>query len=110
MLDCLASKPKDQNMSKSINNTYPLFDKIKLSTSNPWETSRSASCQRYALIKPLDFDSERKLRHIHYFMHTVNLLHLYKITPVVVFYGCNVPCKALTKEQQMKEFFFVYLF
>ncbi|KAG5094440.1 hypothetical protein JHK84_050028 [Glycine max] len=44
----------------TINNTYPLFDKIKLSTSNPWETSRSASCQRYALIKPLDFDSERK--------------------------------------------------
>ncbi|KAG5080924.1 hypothetical protein JHK86_004989 [Glycine max] len=34
--------------------------------SNNLETSRSALCQRYALIKPLDSNSERKLWYIHY--------------------------------------------
>lgn len=34
----------------------------------------------------LDSDSERKLRYIEYFMHGVNLLRYYKVTPVVVFF------------------------
>lgn len=48
----------------------------------------------------LDSDSERKLRYIEYFMHRVNLLRYHKITPVVVFDGGNVPCKAATEEER----------
>ncbi|KAG2385141.1 Exonuclease 1 [Vigna angularis] len=48
----------------------------------------------------LDSDSVRKLRYIEYFMHRVNLLRFYKITPVVVFDGGNAPCKAATEEER----------
>lgn len=48
----------------------------------------------------LNSDSERKLRYIEYFMHRVNMLRYYKITPVVVFDGGNVPCKAATEEER----------
>ncbi|KAL2321134.1 hypothetical protein Fmac_030103 [Flemingia macrophylla] len=51
----------------------------------------------------LDSDSERKLRYIDYFMHRVNLLRFYKITPVVVFDGGNVPCKAATEEERNRK-------
>ncbi|KHN44612.1 Exonuclease 1 [Glycine soja] len=51
----------------------------------------------------LDSNSERKLRYIDYFMHRVNLLRFYKITPVVVFDGCNVPCKAATEEERNRQ-------
>ncbi|XP_027357358.1 exonuclease 1 [Abrus precatorius] len=51
----------------------------------------------------LDSDSERKLRYIEYFMHRVNLLRYYKITPVVVFDGGNVPCKAATEEERNRK-------
>ncbi|TKY44777.1 Exonuclease 1 [Spatholobus suberectus] len=51
----------------------------------------------------LDSDSERKLRYIEYFMHRVNLLRFYKITPVVVFDGGNVPCKAATEEERNRK-------
>jgi len=54
----------------------------------------------------LDSNSERKLRYIDYFMHRVNLLRFYKITPVVVFDGCNVPCKAATEEERNRHVFF----
>jgi hypothetical protein len=55
----------------------------------------------------LDSDSERKLRYIEYFMHRVNLLRYYKVTPVVVFDGGNVPCKAATEKERNK-YAFIY--
>ncbi|KAK2422638.1 5'-3' exonuclease family protein [Trifolium repens] len=51
----------------------------------------------------LDSDSERKLRYIEYFMYRVNLLRYYKVTPVVVFDGGNVPCKAATEKERNKK-------
>ncbi|XP_019443270.1 PREDICTED: exonuclease 1 [Lupinus angustifolius] len=51
----------------------------------------------------LDSDSERKLRYIEYFMHRVNMLRYYKITPVVVFDGGNVPCKAATEKERHRK-------
>ncbi|MED6194867.1 hypothetical protein PIB30_032523 [Stylosanthes scabra] len=51
----------------------------------------------------LDSDSEKKLRYIEYFMHRVNLLRYYKITPVVVFDGGNVPCKGATEQERHKK-------
>ncbi|KAL9324443.1 hypothetical protein ACSQ67_009300 [Phaseolus vulgaris] len=53
----------------------------------------------------LDSSSVRKLRYIEYFMHRVNLLRFYKITPVVVFDGGNVPCKAATEEERNRHVF-----
>ncbi|XP_061343645.1 exonuclease 1 [Gastrolobium bilobum] len=51
----------------------------------------------------LDSDSGKKLRYIEYFMHRVNMLRFYKITPVVVFDGGNVPCKAATEEERKRK-------
>ncbi|KEH16709.1 putative exodeoxyribonuclease I [Medicago truncatula] len=51
----------------------------------------------------LDSNSERKLRYIEYFMHRVNLLRYYNVTPVVVFDGGNVPCKAATEKERNKK-------
>lgn len=58
----------------------------------------------------LDSDSVRKLRYIEYFMHRVNLLRFYKITPVVVFDGGNAPCKAATEEERNRHVFFFFPF
>ncbi|TYH01565.1 hypothetical protein ES288_A09G068800v1 [Gossypium darwinii] len=48
----------------------------------------------------LDSNREKKLRYIAYFMHRVNLLRHHKITPVVVFDGANIPCKAATENER----------
>ncbi|XP_020419893.1 exonuclease 1 isoform X2 [Prunus persica] len=48
----------------------------------------------------MNSNSERKLKYIDYFMHRINLLRHHKITPVVVFDGGNVPCKAATAEER----------
>ncbi|KAF3437202.1 hypothetical protein FNV43_RR19955 [Rhamnella rubrinervis] len=48
----------------------------------------------------LNSDGEKKLRYLDYFMHRINLLRHYKITPVVVFDGGNVPCKAATEHER----------
>ncbi|KAL5748814.1 hypothetical protein ACOSQ2_026111 [Xanthoceras sorbifolium] len=45
----------------------------------------------------LNSNSEKKSRYLDYFMHRINLLRHYDITPVVVFDGGNVPCKAATE-------------
>ncbi|KAL1318426.1 hypothetical protein AAHE18_15G205200 [Arachis hypogaea] len=57
----------------------------------------------YSWLHKGDSDSEKKLRYIEYFMHRVNLLRYYKITPVVVFDGGNVPCKAATEQERNKK-------
>lgn len=50
----------------------------------------------------LNSDTERKFRYIEYFMHRIKLLQYYKITPVVVFDGGNIPCKAATEEDRKR--------
>ncbi|GAV69156.1 XPG_N domain-containing protein/XPG_I domain-containing protein [Cephalotus follicularis] len=48
----------------------------------------------------LNSDSSTKGRYLEYFMHRINLLRHYKITPVVVFDGGNLPSKAATENQR----------
>ncbi|XP_068307608.1 exonuclease 1 [Pyrus communis] len=48
----------------------------------------------------MNSNSERKLKYIDYFMHRINMLRHHKITPVVVFDGGNVPCKATTEHER----------
>ncbi|XP_050226598.1 exonuclease 1 isoform X2 [Mercurialis annua] len=48
----------------------------------------------------LDMNSDKKLRYLNYFMHRINLLRHYKITPVVVFDGAKIPCKASTEHER----------
>ncbi|GMI75435.1 hypothetical protein like AT1G18090 [Hibiscus trionum] len=50
----------------------------------------------------LDSNSEKKSRYIAYFMHRVNLLRFHKITPVVVFDGASIPCKAATENERYR--------
>ncbi|KAJ6687330.1 5'-3' EXONUCLEASE FAMILY PROTEIN [Salix koriyanagi] len=51
----------------------------------------------------LNSNSEKKLRYLDYFMHRINLLRHYKITPVVVFDGGNIPCKAGTEQERYRK-------
>ncbi|KMT11114.1 hypothetical protein BVRB_5g111960 [Beta vulgaris subsp. vulgaris] len=48
----------------------------------------------------LNSEGEKKLQYIKYFMHRINLLRYHKITPVVVFDGGNIPCKAGTENER----------
>ncbi|KAJ4713497.1 exonuclease 1 [Melia azedarach] len=48
----------------------------------------------------LNSNSEKKLRYLDYFMHRINLLRHYNITPVVVFDGGSIPCKATTESER----------
>lgn len=60
----------------------------------------------------LNSNSERKLRYIDYFIHRINLLRHYNITPVVVFDGGNIPCKAATEQERHRHdapIFFFFL-
>lgn len=50
----------------------------------------------------LNSNSENKLRYLDYFMHRINLLRHHKITPVVVFDGGNIPCKAGTEQDRYR--------
>ncbi|KAK8525931.1 hypothetical protein V6N12_020417 [Hibiscus sabdariffa] len=50
----------------------------------------------------LDSNSEKKSRYLAYFMHRVNLLRHHKITPVVVFDGASIPCKAATENERYR--------
>ncbi|PSR84696.1 Exonuclease [Actinidia chinensis var. chinensis] len=44
----------------------------------------------------LNMEGHKKFQYLNYFMHRINLLRHYKITPVVVFDGGNIPCKDAT--------------
>jgi exonuclease 1 len=46
--------------------------------------------------------TEAAKRYLNYFMHYINLLHHYNITPVVVFDGGNLPCKSDTEADRHK--------
>ncbi|XP_050120975.1 exonuclease 1 isoform X2 [Malus sylvestris] len=62
-----------------------------------WLHKGAYSC---SLELGLNSNSERKLKYIDYFMHRINMLRHHKITPVVVFDGGNVPCKATTEHER----------
>ncbi|KAL1541746.1 exonuclease 1 isoform X1 [Salvia divinorum] len=46
----------------------------------------------------LDMEGDKKTRFLQYFMHRIGMLRHYKITPVVVFDGGSIPCKAATED------------
>ncbi|PIN22392.1 Exodeoxyribonuclease I [Handroanthus impetiginosus] len=48
----------------------------------------------------LDLEGDKKYQFLRYFMHRINMLRHYKITPVVVFDGGNIPCKATTEDER----------
>ncbi|XP_055827124.1 exonuclease 1 isoform X1 [Solanum dulcamara] len=50
----------------------------------------------------LNSEGDKKLQYLNYFMHRINMLRHYKITPVVVFDGGNLPCKGATEEERHK--------
>ncbi|KAL3818629.1 hypothetical protein ACJIZ3_004534 [Penstemon smallii] len=51
----------------------------------------------------LDMEGDKKFQYIKYFMHRINMLRHYKITPVVVFDGGNIPCKATTENERHRK-------
>ncbi|XP_059644515.1 exonuclease 1 [Cornus florida] len=51
----------------------------------------------------LNLEGDKKFRYLNYFMHRINLLRHYKITPVVVFDGGNIPCKASTDHERHRK-------
>ncbi|KAM7267889.1 hypothetical protein ACFE04_010055 [Oxalis oulophora] len=51
----------------------------------------------------LDSNSKTKWRYLDYCMHRINLLRHYKITPVVVFDGGSIPCKAATEHERHRK-------
>ncbi|KAK9063086.1 hypothetical protein SSX86_016956 [Deinandra increscens subsp. villosa] len=48
----------------------------------------------------LNMEGEKKLQYVNYCMHRINMLRHHNITPVLVFDGCNIPCKALTEQHR----------
>ena len=50
----------------------------------------------------LNSKGDKKSRYLQYFMHRIDLLRHYKITPVVVFDGGNIPCKATTEQERYR--------
>ncbi|KAI3454840.1 hypothetical protein Pfo_011503 [Paulownia fortunei] len=48
----------------------------------------------------LDVEGDKKYQFLNYFMHRINMLRHYKITPVVVFDGGNIPFKATTEDER----------
>lgn len=48
----------------------------------------------------LNMEGDKKFQYLNYFTHRINLLRHHKITPVVVFDGGNIPCKAATEEER----------
>lgn len=50
----------------------------------------------------LNIEGDKKFQYLKYFMNRINMLRHYKITPVVVFDGGNLPCKAATEDERDK--------
>ncbi|XP_057804937.1 exonuclease 1-like [Salvia miltiorrhiza] len=48
----------------------------------------------------LDMEGDKKYQFLQYFMHRISMLRHYKITPVVVFDGGSIPCKAATEDER----------
>lgn len=58
----------------------------------------------------LNSKSERKNQYLNYFMHRINLVRHYNITPVVVFDGGNIPRKAATEDERHRHVVHILLF
>ncbi|XP_076922345.1 exonuclease 1 [Bidens hawaiensis] len=43
---------------------------------------------------------KKKFQYINYCLHRINMLRHHNITPVLVFDGCNIPCKSQTDEHR----------
>lgn len=50
----------------------------------------------------LNMEGDKKLQYLKYCMHRIKMLRHYKITPVVVFDGGSLPCKAATQDERNK--------
>ncbi|XP_031406251.1 exonuclease 1 isoform X2 [Punica granatum] len=50
----------------------------------------------------LNSEGDKKLQFLNYFMHRIQLLRHYKVTPVVVFDGGSIPCKAATEDERQR--------
>ncbi|KAI3773994.1 hypothetical protein L1987_48535 [Smallanthus sonchifolius] len=48
----------------------------------------------------LNMEGDKKFQYVNYCLHRINMLRHYNITPVLVFDGGNIPCKALTEQQR----------
>ncbi|KAL8234230.1 hypothetical protein R6Q59_020330 [Mikania micrantha] len=48
----------------------------------------------------LNMEGDKKFQYINYCLHRINMLRHYNVTPVLVFDGGNIPCKALTEEHR----------
>jgi len=51
----------------------------------------------------LNSNTENAKRYLKYFMHRINLLKHYKITPVVVLDGGSIPCKSDTENGRHRQ-------
>lgn len=58
----------------------------------------------------LNMEGDKKLQYLNYFMHRISLLGHYKITPVVVFDGGNIPCKAGTQDERERWHFWIFCY
>ncbi|KAL5998532.1 hypothetical protein ACLOJK_009475 [Asimina triloba] len=52
--------------------------------------------------------SDAASRYLQYFMHRINLLRHYQITPVVVFDGGDIPCKSATQDERQRQNHFAF--
>ncbi|KAI5660255.1 hypothetical protein M9H77_29048 [Catharanthus roseus] len=64
-----------------------------------WLHKGAYSCSMELL---LNIEGDKKFQYLKYFMNRINMLRHYKITPVVVFDGGNLPCKAATEDERDK--------
>ncbi|KAJ3686046.1 hypothetical protein LUZ61_015210 [Rhynchospora tenuis] len=64
-----------------------------------WLHKGAYSCSLELCMKP---KTEAAKRYLNYFMHYINLLRHYNVTPVVVFDGGYLPCKSGTEAERHK--------
>lgn len=63
------------------------------------------TCAAYSCSMELCLNTEgdKKLQFLNYFMHRIDMLRHYKVTPVVVFDGGSIPCKAATENDRQRQ-------
>ncbi|XXG74235.1 hypothetical protein AAC387_Pa07g3009 [Persea americana] len=64
-----------------------------------WLHKGAYSCSMNLCLYP---GSEKASRYLEYFMHRINLLRHYNVTPVVVFDGGDIPCKSATSNERQR--------
>lgn len=73
---------------------------FKLDNGIDWYVLVKLSAYSCSMELCLNMDGDKKLQYLKYFMHRINVLRYHKITPVVVFDGGNLPCKAGTENER----------